>query len=135
MAKLFLKRHQRALIPTFRQYQLDELDAGSMQPSAIGDQNDALLTGTLNQADSTVSVMADDFENDEHLTNEQLELLREIAEQFSPEDNTADLCILYECTGFKANTESARFWDNYKDLVEPGEEDKLVNEKKYEDED
>ena len=76
-----------------------------------------------------------EFENDEQLTTDQLELLREIAEQFSTEDDPADLCILYECTGFKANTESAHFWDNYKDFVELGEEDILANEKKYEDED
>ena len=76
-----------------------------------------------------------EFEKDEQLTNDQLELLREIAEQFNPEDDQADLCILYECTGFKANTESAYFWDNYQDFVEPGEWDKLANQKKNEDED
>ena len=79
---MFLKRHQRALIPIFRQNQLDDLDELNpecRQPSAIGDQNDTLLTGSQIQADRTVSVMAE-FENDEHLTSDQLELLREIAE-------------------------------------------------------
>ena len=61
-----------------------------------------------------------------------MELLREISNQFSPEDNDADLGILFECTGFKSSTDSALFWENYKDFVEPDEGDKLVNEDKYE---
>ena len=61
-----------------------------------------------------------------------MELLREISEQFCPEDNAADLGILFECTGFKASTESALFWDSYKDFAEPDEGDKLVNAEKYE---
>ena len=61
-----------------------------------------------------------------------MELLREISEQFCPEDNAADLGILFECTGFKASTESAFFWESYKDFAEPDEGDKLVNADKYE---
>ena len=34
------------------------------------------------------------------LTPDQVELLKEISEQFSPEDSAADLSILYEVTGF-----------------------------------
>ena len=72
------------------------------------------------------------FENDDRLTTEQMDLLREIAEQFSPDEHAADLGILFECTGFRSSTEDALFWDGYKDFAEPGEEDKLVNEGKYE---
>ena len=61
-----------------------------------------------------------------------MELLREISEQFSPEDNAADLGILFECTGFKASSDSALFWESYKDFAELDEGDKLVNEDKYE---
>ena len=60
--------------------------------------------------------------------------MSEIADQFSPSDNAADLGILYECTGHQAETESGDFWDNYADF-EDFEElggDKLVHPEKNE---
>ena len=67
----------------------------------------------------------------EHLTAAQKELLKEIVENFSPEDSAADLSILYETTGFQAENENFQFWENYKDFEELGE-GKLVREDKDE---
>ena len=44
----------------------------------------------------------------------------EIAEQFSCEE-AADLGILYEVTGYQADTQSHSFWDNYTDYEEFGD--------------
>ena len=57
-------------------------------------------------------------------------LLREISTQFCSEDNAADHGILFECTGFMASTETALFWENFKDFAEPDEGEKLVKEEK-----
>ena len=45
-----------------------------------------------------------EFLRDGKLTEAQEALLREIAEQFSPEDSAADMSILYECTGFQTES-------------------------------
>ena len=65
------------------------------------------------------------------LTPDQVELLKEISEQFSPEDSAADLSILYEVTGFQAESENFQFWQNYQDFDELGGS-KLVREDKDE---
>lgn len=57
-----------------------------------------------------------EFEDDEYLKQDQMILLKEIAEQFSIDDNAADLGILYECTGFRGSNENDEFWANYKDF-------------------
>jgi len=48
--------------------------------------------------------MMTEFERDPYLTENMMLLLKEINEKFSPEENAADLGILYEVTGFKAET-------------------------------
>ena len=65
------------------------------------------------------------------MTDLQLELLKEIAENFSPEDSAADLSILYEVTGYKNDSQSCDFWDNYRDFEELGE-DKLLSKRNNE---
>ena len=40
--------------------------------------------------------------------------------EFSPQDNAADIGILFEVTGFQANGEEDQFWDNYQDFEELG---------------
>ena len=51
------------------------------------------------------------------LTEDQLKLLREIAEKFSIDDSAADLGILYEVTGFRGVSQNDyQFWDNYADF-------------------
>ena len=61
----------------------------------------------------------------ELLTKEQLALLTEIAEKFSPDDSAADLSILYEVTGYQCESQNFQFWENYQDFDELGG-DKLV---------
>ena len=65
------------------------------------------------------------------MTKEQKALLTEISEQFSPDENAADMSILYEVTGFQTESENFQFWENYKDFEELGE-GKLVREDKDE---
>ena len=57
--------------------------------------------------------------------------MKTIVENFSPEDSAADLSILYETTGFQAESENFQFWENYKDFEELGQS-KLVREDKNE---
>ena len=57
--------------------------------------------------------------------------MKEICEQFSPDDSAADLSILYEVTGFQAESENYAYWENYQDFEELGE-DKLVRRDKNE---
>ena len=45
------------------------------------------------------------------LTDEQNELLKEIRKKFDPVDVVADLCILYEVTGYKDESAESDFWD------------------------
>jgi len=51
------------------------------------------------QEDGTVSMLAE-FEREEHLTEDQQKLLREISDTFSVQDSAADLAILYEVTSY-----------------------------------
>ena len=61
------------------------------------------------------------FEGDKNLTEAQLMLLQEIAERFSTEDDAADLSILYEITGYQAESQNFEFWSAYTDFEELGE--------------
>ena len=45
----------------------------------------------------------------------------EISEQFSTEDNAADLSILYEVTGYMAESDNFQYWDNYADFEDLGD--------------
>ena len=86
----------------FKEHQLNDLglsiDDGRAELSA-----ELLQSGI--QKDGSIS----DFNElafGEHLTYEQKALLREIAERFSPDDSAADLSILYETTGFQAESDN-----------------------------
>ena len=48
------------------------------------------------------------------MTDDQVKLLIELSDQFSPEDSVADLSILYEVTGFQANCDDFD-WGGYQD--------------------
>ena len=94
--------------------------------AAIDDPERRCLPGnnTSVQEDGTVSAFAQ-FEDNPDLTKKQVQLLKEISDSFSPGDNAADLGILYEITGFKADSENFEFWEQYRDFEELGD-DKLV---------
>ena len=54
------------------------------------------------------------------LTAEQKELLQEIRDKFDPVEIVADLCILYEVTGYRDESADADFWHQYMDFFELG---------------
>ena len=74
----------------------------------------------------------DQFGDNKHLTESQKALLKEISEKFSPEDSAADLSILFETTGFQADSENFEFWENYRDFDELGGENLVRNDKNEE---
>ena len=49
-------------------------------------------------------------------------MIQEIRSQFDPEAKVADLCILYEVTGYKDECSQDEFWDQYVDFFELGDE-------------
>ena len=72
------------------------------------------------------------FENYGNLKQGQLQLLKEISGQFSPKDSAADLSILYEVTGFQAESDNFdEYWENYIDFEELGDTN-LIREDKNE---
>ena len=99
----------------FRDYQLSDLNNHS---DNVPEEKDALLKTAI-QEDGTVSVMTE-LERNENLTLNQLALLREITDTFNLQDSAADLAILYEVTGFKAEADTYEFWESYGDFEEPG---------------
>ena len=127
IAKLVLRKHQRALVTSFKKFQLNNLEteeAGSAVRANDDPETKFLDNNATVQARSDISVL-DSYGHDPNLTDLQHELLKEIAENFSPRDSAADLSILYEVTGYKADCQSDDFWDSYRDFEELGE-DKLV---------
>ena len=118
LAKVMLKRHQRALVTSFKHYQLDDLVQSNQSDASERDENgvmSAQLLQTAVQADDTTEVFSK-LIVDEKLSEDQVKLLTEIVQQFRSEDNDADLSILYEVTGFKADSNELNFWDNYQDF-------------------
>ena len=83
------------------------------------------------QEDGTIDEM-EAFADDENLTQDQVDLLREIAEKFSVEDSAADLSILYEVTGYQAESQNFEFWENYQDFEEQLGDTNLVRNDKNE---
>ena len=113
-----LKKHQRALVASFKHYQLDDLGQSSQSKGTESDENvgtSAQLLQTTVQADETDQNFSE-LISDEKLSEDQVKLLSEIVEQFRSEDNDADMSILYEVTGFKADSSDATFWHNYQDF-------------------
>ena len=71
-----------------------------------------------------------DIDNDDRLTSQMRELLKEIRERFKPETDEHDKMVLYEVTNFKDESNCpADFWEQYEDFAELGNE-KLTNTKK-----
>ena len=64
--------------------------------------------------------------NEELLTEEQQELLKEIRDKFDPENVIADACILYEITQYKDSSADDAFWDTYMDFFELGNDENLI---------
>ena len=124
VAKLFLNKYQRALINSFKNYQVDDLN------EVNSDEKEQLLAyQTIQIEEPSESEMIE--RQSDKLTKEQLALLKEIIANFAPNNSDADMSILYEITGFRANDQDTGFWENYADFDELGG-DKLVREDKDE---
>ena len=135
IAKLILKKHQRALVSNFKSYQLENLEPTTTHEHQINDEDkesglsgreSGLPSGRSIYEDGAVQMFAA-FENDETLTEDQLKLLKEISGAFRPHEDAADLAILFETTGFQAaTTEKSEFWESYNDYGVLGEETNMV---------
>ena len=99
LSKVMLKKHQRALVTNSKKYRLSNLDENS--------KNVVDPSGDLNELQWA-----------EYLTEDQRALFKDLLELFSPEDDAADLSILYEITGYQAESENREFWDGYGDDFE-----------------
>ena len=50
-----------------------------------------------------------------YLTEDQRAFYKNLSELFSPKDDATDLSLLYEITGYQAESENREFWDGYGD--------------------
>ena len=119
ISKLILNKHQRALVTSFKKYQIDDLG----QSVEDRPESDKLLEPYIQEDGFIFDFNA--TKGAEFLTREQVALLTEIAQKFCPDDNAADLSILYEVTGYQCESQNFQFWENYQDFDELGG-DKLV---------
>ena len=54
-------------------------------------------------------------------------MIKAIIQQFKPEEDVKDLCILYEVTGYRGeNSDDPNFWHNYTDFFELGEDSNFI---------
>ena len=116
MAKLSLKRYQRALVSRFRKYQLDYL--GKMKFSGRSERNDSvdeevqvLSTDIQRRASTILGQAVDLLKSREVLSHAQEMLLQDIQENFDAEENNADMAILYEVTGYQDSKKRQFFKD------------------------
>ena len=68
------------------------------------------------------------FTDDSRLTADQKELLTVIREKFDPENVVADVCLMYEITGYMDESTGQEFWASYRDFFELGDDDNMVRE-------
>ena len=66
------------------------------------------------------------FTSDERLTDDQKELLTELREKFDPENIVADVCLMYEITGYMDESADKDFWDSYRDFFELGKDENMI---------
>lgn len=98
------------MVTNFKRHQLTDLNFVPPVHSDedCQDEEVAALQPSLQQKGS---LLLSGFARDPYLTEAQLSLLREIEAEFHPEENAADLSILYEVTGYKGETPiGAEYW-------------------------
>ena len=137
MAKLNLKKHQRALVPSFSKYRLENLerkkDVQENEVRRVEDEQQSLFGGPTaiqeehhqsNESSLMTYLKSDLFEkfwqsDRDHFPQLKL-LIDEIDLRFDPDGDIADIGILYEITGFQgaipSGTASHDFWDAYNDF-------------------
>ena len=87
MAKLILRKHQRALVQSFQKYQLDDMiaeDEAAKRRSQIIDNLARMVDDDENNDNDVLVEGRYNLVNEEELTPEQRELLHEIREKFDP---------------------------------------------------
>ena len=111
ISKLILRKHQRALVQSFRKYQLDDMIAEEEAEKLRNQVIDTLINMDINNDDDVFKPGRVGKINEEQLTEEQKQLLEEIRTKFDSTEIVADLCILYEVTGYKDESADDEFWD------------------------
>ena len=107
IAKLTLSKQQRALVPSFREYQL----------SNLSNEKDDIVEPA--EQEESIAQLKAEIEKDESLTHEQRIFLCEIVTDFNLQDTPANKAILYEVTGFKDEASTFEFWKDYGDFRPP----------------
>ena len=122
LAKLILRKHQRALVSNFKKYKMPDL-------AHLGASNHEKVTKKIEGGFSSLIQVDGDSDTDNGipespycLSQDQRDLLREIKSAFNPEEDGTDLSILYEITGFQGGgVEQEPFWSNYHDFGDKNE--------------
>ena len=130
LAKLILRKHQRALVRSFRDYQLDDMLAEEeaekrQSQKAVKVGNALLYSMQINMEEPLTDGRLADLD-DERLTEDQIMLLKSIREKFNPDEVVADVCMLYEISGFQDETTEPDFWDEYMDFFELGNDENMI---------
>ena len=135
IAKLILSKHQRALVQSFRKYQLDDMMAEEedIKLQEYADQRledkeqDVGMAMSLGiKQEAPLTKERNKNFSDELLTAEQSILLHQIREKFNPVEIDADRYILYEVTGYQEGNASEDFWTQYMDFFDLGEDANLI---------
>lgn len=129
MGKLILRKHQRALVQSFKKYQLDDMLAEEEALKKKKQQEDQLI---LMGDYDPILAMSGDFivDTDNKLTDEQKKMLNEIRQKFDPVNVVADTCILYEVTDFKDESAAEDFWEQYMDFFELGGDEIIIKDER-----
>ena len=92
MAKLNMKKHQRTLVTSFKQYQIDDLaqygTPGQILPFKSDDEDaisGLISTGIQARESDVARAELETFERNEEITDHQKALLREIHKEFRPD--------------------------------------------------
>ena len=96
LSKVLMNKHQRALVTNFKKYQFSNLDENA---KTVADPSDDL----------------NELQWAKYLTEDHRALFKDLSELFSPKDDETDLGLLYEITGYRAESENSKFWDGYGD--------------------
>ena len=94
MSKIYLAEYQRDLIPFFKKYQLTELE---------GDKERLKITDAIGRISSAAQTFIEGEDDDISVERTHVLNLRENIKDKAFIENSADLAILYEITGYQAD--------------------------------
>ena len=97
------------------------------RPKKIYDENELMADTEMDEVLNLLSNDEDIGLTENEMTRDQKELIQAIIQQFKPEEDVKDLCILYEVTGYQGRLrDDTNFWYNYKDFFELGEDGNFI---------